>query len=500
MNISSLLTHNAFKYPNKEAVVDPYKRYTYEQLNDQVNRLAAQLTLRGFTKGTKIIIYMPNVVEFAVVYFAIQRIGAIVVPINAKFMLPEVEFIIEHAGADVLFVHELLYPAIKELSGKLVLVKTGQKENSWLSLEELIEQGDPTPIDCNLKEDDESTILYTSGTTGNPKGVLFSNRNILTVARMVLVEQQFSPESKSLLMMPLSHSAPLHLMFIAACYVGATSVLVPTFTPDLLLDFVEKEKITHFFGAPVAYLLTAQHPDVKNRDLSSMKWWIYGGAPLSASEVEYIQEAFQTDRLMCVYGLTEGGPSGSLLFAEEHGEKTGSIGKRAPLHTELRIIREDGHDVDVEEIGEIILRGEGTMLGYYNNPEATKEVFVHGDWIRSGDLARKDKDGYMWIVDRKKDVIISGGQNIYPKEVEDILLQIPSVTEVAIVGKPHRVWGESPVAYIVATEKINGDKVKAELEHKLASYKIPRKFIQLEELPRNASGKILKRQLKEGEE
>lgn len=499
MNISSLLSHNAFKYPNKEAVVDPYKRYTYAQLNDQVNRLASQLKSQGFKKGSKIVIYMPNVVEFTVAYFAIQRIGAIVVPINAKFALPEVEFVLEHSGATAIFVHELLYPVVKDLSGEYYLVKTGKEENKWLSFESLIEQGDSSPIECDLKEDDESTILYTSGTTGSPKGVLFSHRNILTVSRMIVVEMQVSPESKSLLMMPLSHSAPLHLMFIAACYVGATSVLVPTFTPDLLLDAVEKEKITHFFGAPVAYLLTAQHPDVKNRDLSSMKWWIYGGAPLSTAEVEYIQQSFQTDRLTCVYGLTEGGPSGSLLFAEEHGEKTGSIGKRAPLHTELRIIREDGTDVEVDEIGEIVLRGEGTMLGYYNNPIATEEAFIDGGWVRSGDLARRDEDGYMWIVDRKKDVIISGGQNIYPKEVEDLLLQVPQIQEVAIVGKPNPIWGESAVAYFVATEKMSEEELKSILEKNIAQYKIPRSFIQIDALPRNVSGKILKKQLKEGE-
>lgn len=500
MNISSLLAHNAFKYSNKEAVVDPYKRYTYKELNDQVNRLASQMLSKGLRKGSKIIIYMPNVVEFSVVYFATQRIGAIVVPINAKFTLPEIEFIIKHSGAEALFVHELLYDGIKGLIGYLLLVKTGEEKSRWLSLEKLIMQGDNKVIHCDLKEDDESTILYTSGTTGSPKGVLFSNRSILTVARMIAVELQVSPESKTLLMMPLSHSAPLHLMFMSTCFVGGTNVLVPTFSPDLLLEFVEKEKITHFFGAPVAYLLTAQHPEVQKRDLSSMKWWIYGGAPLSSNEVEYIQKSFRTDRLMCVYGLTEGGPSGTLLFAEEHGEKTGSIGKRAPLHTEIRIIREDGQDVGVDEIGEIILRGEGTMLGYYNNPEATKEAFTQGDWVRSGDLAKKDKDGYMWIVDRKKDVIISGGQNIYPKEVEDALIKIPIIQEVAIVGKPHPIWGESTVAYVVATEEINELELKAILEKSIATYKIPRVFIQMEALPRNASGKILKRQLKEGVE
>lgn len=363
------------------------------------------------------------------------------------------------------------------------------------SLEQMIDAGDDMSITCDLKEDDESTILYTSGTTGDPKGVLFSNRNILTVATMIAVEMEVKPESRILLMMPLSHSAPLHLFFIAGCFVGATNVLVPTFTPDLLIDIVEREKTTHFFGAPVAYLLTAKHPQIGMRDLSSMKWWVYGGAPLSADEVTMIQQAFKTNRLTCVYGLTEAGPSGSLLFAEEHGEKTGSIGKRSPLHTELRIIREDGEDVAIGEVGEIILRGEGNMIGYYNNPQATEEVFF-GDWVRSGDLARFDDDGYIWIVDRKKDVIISGGVTIYPKEVEDALLLYPSLQEVAIIGLPHPEWGETIVAYFAATERIAIEQLKEFLAQRLAAYKIPKIFEQMEALPRNASGKILKRQLK----
>ncbi|GEK32779.1 class I adenylate-forming enzyme family protein [Kurthia sibirica] len=495
MNISTLIAHNAFKYPMKEAVVDPYKRYSYKQLNDKVNRFASQLVAQGFSKGSKIIIFMPNVVDFAVVYFAIQRIGAIVVPVNAKFTQPEIEFIIDHAGADALIAHELLFEQVKGLSSRITLIKTGAAVEGWLSLEQMIDAGDDMSITCDLKEDDESTILYTSGTTGDPKGVLFSNRNILTVATMIAVEMEVKPESRILLMMPLSHSAPLHLFFIAGCFVGATNVLVPTFTPDLLIDIVEREKTTHFFGAPVAYLLTAKHPQIGMRDLSSMKWWVYGGAPLSADEVTMIQQAFKTNRLTCVYGLTEAGPSGSLLFAEEHGEKTGSIGKRSPLHTELRIIREDGEDVAIGEVGEIILRGEGNMIGYYNNPQATEEVFF-GDWVRSGDLARFDDDGYIWIVDRKKDVIISGGVTIYPKEVEDALLLYPSLQEVAIIGLPHPEWGETIVAYFAATERIAIEQLKEFLAQRLAAYKIPKIFEQMEALPRNASGKILKRQLK----
>ncbi|RKJ24372.1 long-chain fatty acid--CoA ligase, partial [Butyricicoccus sp. 1XD8-22] len=245
-----------------------------------------------------------------------------------------------------------------------------------------------------------------------------------------------------LLMMPLTHSAPLHLFLMSAVLVGATNVLTPTFTPDLFIDSIETEKTTHFFGAPVAYLVTASHPRLRSADLSSMKWWVYGGAPLSEKEVRHLQQAFQTENLTCVYGLTEGGPSGSLLFGYEHKDKAGSIGKRAPFGTELRIVNEDGEDVAVGEVGEVVLYGEGNMVGYYRDEEATQAAFLEG-WVKTGDLARYDEEGYIWIVDRKKDVIISGGVNIYPKEIEDRILQFEGIVEVAVVGVPHEEWGET---------------------------------------------------------
>ena len=359
-------------------------------------------------------------------------LGAIIVPINAKMTLSEVEYVMENSEAKALIVHELLFESIKDLSSDLLLIKTGEATKSWIRFDSVLDDDDSI-IECNLPDSAESTILYTSGTTGKPKGVLFSYKNIFTVAQTICVEMEIKPESRLLIMMPLSHSAPLHLFFMAGIVVGATSVFTPTFTPDLLIDTVEQEKTTHFFGAPVAYLLTAKHPKMETADLSSMKWWIYGGAPLSKPEVEFVQKAYKTDNLVCVYGLTEAGPNGTLLSGSEHGSKAGSIGKRAALHAEVMVVNAEGEKVKPDEVGEILLRGEGNMLGYYNNDEATKEAFLD-DWLKTGDLATVDEDGYMWVVDRKKDVIISGGVNIYPKEIEDTLVTHPAINEVAVVG------------------------------------------------------------------
>lgn len=495
MNSSNLLARNARKYPMSEAVVCQGRRVTYRDLDEQVTRFSHALVEQGVRQGDKVIIFMPNVVEFVVSYFAIQRIGAIVVPVNAKFTLQEVEYVARHADAKAILVHEAIFAAVENIKVVPLKIKTGQVQAGWLNYETLIEHASTQSIDCQLNEDDVSTILYTSGTTGKPKGVLFSYRNILSVAQMIAVEMEVKPESRILLMMPLTHSAPLHLFLMAGVLVGSTNVLTPTFTPDLFIDSIEQERTTHFFGAPVAYLLTAQLPRLQTADLSSMKWWAYGGAPLSQSEVRHLQKAFRTENLTCVYGLTEAGPNGSILLGEEHATKAGSVGRRAPLGAELRIINDNGEDVSVGEVGEIVLFGESNMLGYYKDDIATKAAFIDG-WLKTGDLARLDEDGYIWIVDRKKDVIFSGGVNIYPKEIEDFMLSYEGIFEVAVIGVPHPEWGETVKAVYAAKTEIDENELKAYLEEHLAKYKIPRMFERVEALPRNASGKILKQTLK----
>lgn len=497
MNSSQLVARNARKYPKSEAIISPEGSLTYIELDEKVNQLAHGLVMSGITKGDRVCLFMPNTSEFIISYFAIQRIGAIVVPVNAKFTHDEVQYIINHSEAKGLIAHEMVFSAVEKIFKVALKIKTGKKAEGWLSFESYFELSSPEEIVCTLTEDNHSTILYTSGTTGDPKGVLFSYRNIMTVAQMIAVELEVKPNSKLLIMMPLTHSAPLHLFLMSAMVVGASVVITPTFTPELLLKAVSSNLATHFFGAPVAYLLTASHPELKNYDLSSMKWWVYGGAPLSKEQVNYISKQFSTDRLTSVYGLTEAGPSGAIMLPEEHGEKTGSIGYRAPLHTELRIVDETGNDVSQGEVGEIVLRGEGNMVSYYKNEELTKEAFI-GEWLKTGDLAIRDETGYIWIVDRKKDVIISGGVNIYPKEIEDLMVKFESIQEAAVVGVPHLEWGETPTAFFSADDKVEIEDLKSFLMKHLAKYKIPRVFEQVEMLPRNASGKILKRALKEG--
>ncbi|SIS44836.1 class I adenylate-forming enzyme family protein [Salimicrobium flavidum] len=493
MNMSALLARNSRKYPNQEAIVCQDTRLTYRELNSLVNKFASAIRKKEIHAEDRVALFLPNVPEFAIAYLAVQRIGAIVVPINVKLSPEELQHILSDSGARALIAHELLFDTVKQLDSPVSKIKTGEATGEWMSFWTMLEKERGTPIECYLREDDLSTILYTSGTTGKPKGVLFSYRSILEVATMINIEMEVKPESRILLSMPLSHSAPLHLFFVAGLMTGSTLVLTPTFTPDLFLDTIEKERTTHFFGAPVAYLTTMQMADPSARDLSSMKWWVYGGAPLSAKEVHAMKQAFPSGRFVCVYGLTEAGPSGTLLFDEEHTEKAGSIGRRAAWGTEIRLIDDVGEIVPQGDVGEIALRGEGNMREYFRKSHETEAVYA-GEWLRTGDLAMQDEDGYYWVVDRKKDMIISGGVNIYPKEIENVMLEIEGIREVAVIGVPHPEWGETVKA--VYAGDVDDTEIRSTLEKRLASYKVPRIYEQVEELPRNASGKILKQSLK----
>jgi acyl-CoA synthetase (AMP-forming)/AMP-acid ligase II len=499
MNISELLARNARKFPDKTAFIDGEIELSYAEVDRTVNRLASSLSRLGIRQGDKVILYMPNTKEFVYAYFAVLRLGAIIVPVNARLTAAEVKYIIDHSEAKAVIAHDWIYHELASLVGQgdVIWIKTGEEENSWFSLSELIASGTSDPIVCPLTEDAEATILYTSGTTGKPKGVLFTHRNVFAVATMIAIETKIDRHSRILHMMPLSHSAPLHLFFVGGTYVGATHVLASAFSPEALLELVEQHEITHFFGAPVAYLLTAKHPRLHEYDLSSVRYWTYGGAPLSRDEVLFIAKQFRTDRLMCLYGLTEAGPNGTYLSPEEHAAKAGSVGKYAALHCELKIVDDHGKEVPPGEIGEIVLRGESVMKGYYKDEEKTKETIKDG-WLYTGDLARRDEDGYIWVVDRKKDMIISGGVNIFPKEIEDVLRTHPDIADVAVVGVPHPEWGETVKAFVVVSKPLENlaDECKRFLKGKIADYKIPRLYEQIDELPRNATGKILKQVLR----
>ncbi|MGG1661917.1 class I adenylate-forming enzyme family protein [Brevibacillus sp. NRS-1366] len=513
MNVSALLAVNGRKYANKPALIAGEVEVSYSQWNDIASLWACHLREQGIQPNDRVVLLIPNCLEFAFFYMAVIRCGAIVVPINARSTQEEVRYICEQSGAKALVVHEALVPAVGELveeAAGLIAIKTGRSQGVWAGTDDWVLDEN---VSCKLNvhsidpdaqwatEDSEVSILYTSGTTGRPKGVLFTHRSLLTVAKMMSIEMGMTHRSRILQLMPLSHSAPLHLFFLPALLLGATQVSALTFSPELLLSLVQKHKITHFFGAPVAYLLTMKHPEFSRYDLSSIECWVYGGAPLSKEMAALLEQAYGREKLVCVYGLTEAGPTGTCLFHREYPDKVGSVGNRGVLFAEIEVVDESGAKAAVGEVGEIRVRGEGTMKGYYNDREATSETLQNG-WVATGDMGRMDEDGFLWIVDRKKDVMITGGINVYPKEIELALERHPAIQEVAVVGLPHPEWGETVAAYIVLRQGEEAPRdwqqeVSSFLEGRLADYKLPRQVTVLPALPRNTSGKIRKHSLRE---
>ncbi|MHB9145098.1 MAG: class I adenylate-forming enzyme family protein [Symbiobacteriia bacterium] len=493
--IHRMLERNARKLPDDMAVRFPGGDVTWSwrQLNERANAAAHLLMEWGIRPGDRVGLLIPNRPEFIQVYFGALKAGAAVVPINAKLTAGEVAHILADSEAAV-----LIYDPALRAAGEDAASRAGTPR--LLPADELdkltagLSTADP---DVAVDVADLAELLYTSGTTGRPKGVEITHHAVHSVASMMAYEIDIRRGDRVLLLMPLTHSAPLNLLMVGAVYAGAGSV-VGEFSPQALLDFTVAERTTHFFGAPVAYLLASRLPQFAGTDLSSAKCWVYGGAPMSREAVRMVQSKFP-GALVGVYGLTESGPNGLALHHEEHGEFAGSIGRGGVVNVEARVVNGAGHDTQADEPGEIVLRAPSLMRGYWRNEAATREVLKDG-WLWTGDIARRDGHGYIWIMDRKKDVIISGGVNVYPKEVEDALGSHPAVADVAVIGKPHPDWGETVVAVVMLRpgQAVTEEELRAHARDRLADFKVPRLIQFAESVPRNASGKILKHLLREG--
>jgi acyl-CoA synthetase (AMP-forming)/AMP-acid ligase II len=488
--IHGLLERNARKYPDKEAFISATNRLTYSQMNQTANRIARWIHTNGIGQGDRVAILARNNEHFFYAYFALLKSGCIVMPVNVRLTPNELAVILRNSRARGIFfekefaktvdgLHEL-YPISHLICIEEAVAAAASFDSENLNL----------PIDSR----EICKILFTSGTTGVPKGVLFNHERILAVASGVSIEFQITRDDRILTLMPLSHSAPLNTFFISGLYCGASHVL-GDFTPQSFLKWIHDENTTFTFAAPIAYLLAAKEPDLQEYDLSSMRVFAYGGGPLTLASYRRVREAFQNDNFYQVYGLTEAGPNGCLLRPQEHLTKAGSIGKYPVLNMEIRVVRSDGSDTAPNEYGEIIMTGDSLMLGYDNNPQETKEA-IRGGWLYTGDIAYRDEDGYLYIVDRKKDVIISGGVNIYPREIEEVLARHPAVLELCVVGVPHEEWGETVKAVIVPKDDISEAELREFVTAYLADYKRPRIYTFVKELPRNANGKIDKRQVK----
>jgi long-chain acyl-CoA synthetase len=491
LNLASIVTEGAERAPDAVAVRLGPVELTYAELDERSARLSALLRERGVGAGDRVGVMLPNVPEFPIAYYGVLRAGAIVVPMNVLLKRREIAFYLEDSGAKLLLAWEGFG---EEASGGAADAGAELVAVEPAGFAELLSGHEPTPGLAETDERDTAVILYTSGTTGKPKGAELTHfnlhRNADVAQRTTCTIEQGDVVLGSL---PLFHSFGQTVSMNASFQVAATLTMLPKFDPADALETMQRDRVTHFYGVPTMYGALLHHPGREDYDTSSLRTCITGGASMPVEVLRGFEEAFD-----CIilegYGLSETSPVSS--SNHPNGErKPGSIG--TPLEdVEMMVVDENDDPVPQGEIGEIVIRGHNVMKGYWQRPDATAEA-MRGGWFHSGDMARMDEDGYFFIVDRKKDLIIRGGYNVYPREVEEVLYEHPKIREAAVVGIPHDEWGEEIGAAVVTHdgEELSPQEVSAYVKERIAAYKYPRVVWFMEELPKGPTGKILKREI-----
>ncbi len=499
MNLVQLVDLNARKFGDKDCLRYEGQSYSFTRVKEDAEKVAGLLQSWGVKKGDRVGLMSFNTPDYVKAFYGILKAGAVVVPINHKLAAPEAEYILEHSESKAFFFDATLAEVAGKVGSGGKKVAIGGEAEGYDSLAGQLAASLPDYVPVEISDEDYAEILYTSGTTGKPKGCLHSHRNVVFAGITGALCMKMDEHDRMLMAMPIWHSSPLNNWFIGAQYVGACTVLLREYHPLHFLQAIQEEKCTIYFGAPVSYLLPLQMiPNFEEYDLSSMRCWIYGGGPISSDVALRLMESYESDNFYQVYGMTESGPTGTVLYPEEQVKKAGSIGCKALPGADILVMKNESEEAGPGETGEIWLKADCMMEGYYKDPEATREAF-HQGWYKSGDVARVDEDGYLFIVDRTKDMIVSGGENVYSKEVEDALATHPDVVEAAVVGKPHEEWGEMVTAFIVIKEgsELNEDALKEHLTAHLAKYKIPREMHFVQELPHTPTGKVKKFELRE---
>jgi fatty-acyl-CoA synthase len=495
------LTKRELLTPGKEAVVDRGRRLNYRQLNRRVNCLSRALQGSGLKGGDRVSILAYNCLEFVEVIMAAAKLGLILVPLNWRLTPAELGFILNDSGAETLLFDPDLATLVEGVMGKATLercVVFGAEEMLGARVYEPLlaaQSADEPEPDLTADLDTPHIIMYTAGTTGRPKGAVLSQGAGLWNALSLSLAMDFTSKDRNLLVLPMFHIGGIGLFTLPMLYVGGTVVIQRTFDPAQTLKLLQEEKITLLFGVPAIFLFLIQHADFSPQAFESVRMVMSGGAPLPVNLVK------QYDQLGIVlqqgFGMSEAAPSIATLTKDLALKKAGFIG-RAVFHLEARVVNEAMDDAPVGEVGELVIRGPSLMQGYWNRPEATKEAFA-GGWFHTGDLARMDEDGDLYIVDRKKDMFISGGENVYPAEVENAIYEMAQVSEAAVIGVRDEKWGEVGRAIVVpkAGESLTETEIIDFVKGRLAKYKVPKDVVFVNQLPRNAAGKVLKNVLRE---
>jgi long-chain acyl-CoA synthetase len=491
LNLASIVTESAARMPDSPAVRLGGTELSYADLDERSARLAALLRARGMEPGDRVGVMLPNVLEFPIAYYGVLRAGCIVVPMNVLLKRREIAFYLEDSGAKLLLAW---HGFAEEARGGAADAGAELIEVEPQSFAALLAEQEPAPGLAETAEDDTAVILYTSGTTGKPKGAELTHLNLFRNADISSRNTcEIEPGDIAFGGLPLFHSFGQTVGMNATLKVGACLALVPKFDPGEALETIQRDGITHFYGVPTMYGALLHHPERESFDTSTLRTCITGGASMPVEVLRGFEDAFGAIVLEG-YGLSETSPVSSSNHPDKE-RKPGSIG--TPLEgVEMKVVDEDDNEVAQGEVGEIVIRGHNIMKGYWQRPDATAEA-MRGGWFHSGDMARVDEEGYFYIVDRKKDLIIRGGYNVYPREVEEVLYEHPKIREAAVLGVPHDEWGEEIGAAVVLHdgEQLDPEEVSAYVKERIAAYKYPRIVWFLDDLPKGPTGKILKREI-----
>jgi len=492
LNLGSILTASAGERPTHPAVRLGDRQLSYAELDRAARGVAASLHARGVLPGSQVALMVPNLPEFTVAYFGTLYAGCAVVPLNVLLSAPEVAYHLQDSEAKLLVAHPLFAEAARQGAAQagVPVVWAGGEEGERLA--DWVET-EPVAALHPTGAEDTAVILYTSGTTGKPKGAELTHANLLlncavVVPRLIPLER----DDVALATLPLFHSFGQTCIQNATLAMGGTFTLLPRFTPEEALGIIERDRVTLFAGVPTMYFAILNHEGSDGHDLSSLRWCMCGGAPMPV-EVMKAFEAKHRVKILEGYGLSETSPVASFNMLDRP-RKVGSIGYPV-WGVEMAILDDDDDELDDEVVGEIAIRGHNVMKGYWRRPDATKESMRSG-WFHSGDVGRRDADGCYFIVDRKKDMIIRGGFNVYPREVEEVLYAHEAIVEAAVVGVAHERHGEEVKAVVALApgKRATADEIIAWARERLAAYKYPRIVEFRDALPKGPTGKILKRE------
>ena len=495
------LERHALMQPNATALRFLGNTVTWVELQRRVSALADALSRRGVGFGDRVMILMLNRTEFVESVLAVNMLGAIAVPLNFRLTPAEIAFLVEDCEARVMITEAVLAPVatgVRDIQPLLntIVVAAGTTDDGLVGYEDLIDEtGDPhEPVDT--PNDSPALIMYTSGTTGRPKGAVLTHTNLTgqTMTGLYTYGADINNDV-GFIGVPFFHIAGIGNM-LTSMLLGIPTVIYPlgAFDPGQLLDVLAAEKVTGIFLVPAQWQAVCAEQQARPRDLKlrAMSW---GAAPAPDALLREMSAMFPGTQILAAFGQTEMSPVTCMLLGDDAIRKRGSVGKVIPT-VAARVVDENMNDMPVGEVGEIVYRAPTLMSGYWNNPEATAEAFA-GGWFHSGDLVRMDSDGYIWVVDRKKDMIISGGENIYCAEVENVLASHPGIVEVAVIGRAHEKWGEVPIAVAAVTDdRLRLDDLDGFLTERLARYKHPKALEIVDRLPRNPAGKVLKTELR----